>query len=364
MRLLELLRETAATAWAARVASTLVCAVVAGMCFVSVATVGRSASAAADVAARLEQAGARTLRVVDPSSLGIINNSTVKAIEELETVDSVHALAVPFDTVNGAIGAGGARVPTWAVLGDLGSGATLVQGRSPEPGEALISMETLRQLRLEHPVGYLTSVDGIEQFPIVGTFEAGTSLAMLDRGAVVNRPASGAAQELVVVIDDTAAADATVQAVLAILSPPPSADIRVQSPTSLARTARSLEADLAQQGRSLLLLILGIGGVLVAAVVLGQVMIRRRDLGRRRTLGASRIDLLALVVGHCVIVAALGAAAGTSAAWWLNRLLGHPTPALFGVGVAVLGLIAASVAALPPAVVASRLDPVTVMRVP
>jgi len=360
----ELLRESLATAMASRVTSILMSLVVAGMCFASIATVGRTASAAADVAGRLEEAGARTLRVVDTASVGIINPASVGLIENISEVTSAHALSVPFDTVNGAIGAGGERVPTWAVTGDLESSATLAQGRLPQPGEALLSVETLRRLRLEHPIGFLTTTDGTEQFPVVGAYRARGGLSGLNAGAVVNEPQPAAGNELVVIINDTSAVAATVQAVLSILAPPPSADLRVESPTSLARTARQLEHDLAKQGRSLLLLILGIGGTLIAVVVLGQVMIRRRDLGRRRTLGASRGNLMILVAGHCALASVLGAITGTTAALLFNTAAGQQTPLQFGIGIATLGVLTATLAALPPAAFASRMDPVTVMRVP
>ncbi len=363
MRFTSLLREALATTWAAKVASALVVAVVAGMCFAAVATVGRSASAVSDVAERLERAGARRLTVIDTKGQGFINESTLGVLNSVSTVESAHALGTPFDTVNGAIGAGGLKLPVWSLLGDTSTAVEMVRGRAPAEGEAIISVKTQRRLLLTEPLGYLTTLDGARQFPIVGAYEAGPALNKLDAGALVNVPDSEASRELVVTIVDTAAATATVQAVLSVLAPPAQDDVAIESPTGLAATARQLEADLASQGRSLLLLILGVGGLFVAAVVLADVLVRRRDLGRRRTLGVTRTDLVAMVTVRCLITGALGACVGTFAAVVTNRMIGFDTPPQFALGVAVLGLLVAAVAAVAPALYASRLDPVDVMRV-
>lgn len=61
----------------------------------------------------------------------------------------------------------------------------------------------------------------------------------------------------------------------------------VESPTGLAELTQAVGGQLAGYGRSLLLLILGVGAFFVGTVVLSDILIRRRDLGRRRTLGAT-----------------------------------------------------------------------------
>lgn len=278
MRLASLLREAIATTWAAKVASTLVVAVVAGMCFAAVATVGRSASSVDEVTSRLDEAGARRLTVIDVKGLGFINPSTVRQLASIDTVQSVHALGTPFDTVNGSTGAGGTKIPTWQLTGDTATAVHIVRGRAPADGEAVVSVTTQLKLLLDEPLGFLTSLDGSAQYPIVGAYEATTALDDLDSGAIVNLSTNASARELVVTIDSVDSATPTVQAVLAVLAPPAQDDVSVESPTGLAETARQLEADLSRQGRSLLALILAIGGLFVAAVVLADVLVRQRDL--------------------------------------------------------------------------------------
>jgi len=118
-------------------------------------------------------------------------------------------------------------------------------------------------------------------------------------------------------------------------------------------------------GRSLLLLILGVGGFFVAAVTLADVLIRRRDLGRRRTLGITRTDLTALVSGRALVTALIGAVVGCTAAVVTNLVaVGIATPAGFAVAVGVLATLTAGLSSLLPAFYATRLDPVNVMRTP
>ncbi len=104
-----MLRETLATTWAAKVSSLLIAVVVAATCLASLMTVGRSAAAAAEVASRMEQAGARKLSVIDTRESGFVNERTVRVIAGLSFVETAVALGTPFDAVNGQMGAGASR---------------------------------------------------------------------------------------------------------------------------------------------------------------------------------------------------------------------------------------------------------------
>lgn len=364
MRLGSLLREAWATTWASKVSSLLILVVVAAMCLASIVTVGRSAAAAAEVAARMEKAGARRLSVIDTRDGGFVNARTLDVVAGLNTVESANALGLPFDAVNGVIGQGGVKVPVWPVLGDVAQVGDLVRGRTPQPGEAWVSVSVLRSLGLAEPVGYLTSSDGLRQYPIVGSFTARSPFEDTAAGAIVSAPSGTPGRELRVVISDVTFARASVSSILSILAPPDPQGVQIESPTAIAQTAQDLNAQMSGFGRTLLLLILGAGGFFVAAVVLADVLIRRRDLGRRRTLGITRTDLIGLVAARALLAAVLGALLGCVAGALVNQFTGSPTPVDFVTGVGILACLAAGFATLPPAVYAARLDPVRVMRTP
>lgn len=312
----------------------------------------------------MEQAGARRLSVIDLKHGGFVNDRTLGVVRGLSTVESASAVGVPFDGVNGVVGAGGVKVPVWPVLGDVAQVSTVVRGRVPQSGEALVSTGVLRSLNLTDPVGYLTSTDGLRQYPIVGSFTPLPPFEEFAAGAIVAAPDGSLGRELRVVIDDIAATRATVSTIMGVLAPADPEGVRIESPTGTARTAQDVNAKLAGFGRTLLLLILGAGGLFVAAVVLSDVLIRRRDLGRRRTLGITRADLVALAVTRTLFATAIGSIVGCSTGWAINWFTGSPTPVDFVVAVGVLGSGVAALAALVPAVHAARLDPVRVMHTP
>ncbi len=72
-------------------------------------------------------------------------------------------------------------IPVWPVLGDPSDVGDLVRGRWPQVGEALVSSSKLRSLGLAEPVGYLASIDGLTQYPIVGAFESKSPLEDLEQ---------------------------------------------------------------------------------------------------------------------------------------------------------------------------------------
>jgi ABC-type antimicrobial peptide transport system permease subunit len=95
---------------------------------------------------------------------------------------------------------------------------------------------------------------------------------------------------------------------------------------------------------------------------------RRREIGIRMALGASRTNVLVLVVRRGVAYAAAGIAAGVAAAFFLTRLM---EGLLFGVaprdpltfaGVSALLLAIAAMASLVPALRAAGVDPLEALR--
>ncbi len=116
-------------------------------------------------------------------------------------------------------------------------------------------------------------------------------------------------------------------------------------------------------GVALLLAAIGIYGVIAFSV--GQ---RTREFGIRMSLGARRMDVMNLVVGKGLLLAAAGIGVGLAGAFALTRLL---SSLLFGVnatdpvtfaGVTALLALVAVAASFMPAWRATRVDPVIALR--
>ena len=116
-------------------------------------------------------------------------------------------------------------------------------------------------------------------------------------------------------------------------------------------------------GLALVLAGLGIYGVL--SYLVGR---RTQEIGIRLALGATRADVLRLVVGHGMALASAGIAIGLAAAWALTRSLGtllygvSPHDSATFAAIAALLAVVAFVASYVPARRATRVDPMRALR--
>lgn len=359
MKLRDLLREALAAARCSPVPSALVAVVVAATACVALITVGRQAALEADLARELAGPSARTVTVTDVNGSRSLGPAAVDVLRELSSVEAVVGSTTPVDVVNGAVGE--PKVALVALVGDIERAITVTRGRLPRsPGEAVVSVETQRRLGLSHPVGHLDGTDG-RQWAVVGSFEPREPFTDLATMAVTRFDGDEPLRQIRTISISIDTASATQNAALSIVSAGAN-KLSVDSPLAAAAAGKLVERQVTGFGRSLLLLILGAGGFFVAVVVLADVLIRRRDLGRRRTLGITRGDLINLVALRTAIPAGLGAGAGMALGLGLGALWGHAPGLDFAAGVAVLACMTALLASIPPAVLAANRDPVAVMR--
>jgi putative ABC transport system permease protein len=95
---------------------------------------------------------------------------------------------------------------------------------------------------------------------------------------------------------------------------------------------------------------------------------RIREIGLRRALGAEPRDILRLILGHGVALAATGAVIGVCGAFWLTRVMqsllfsvSTTDPRTF-VAVPTLLVLVALVACYIPARRATKIDPMVALR--
>lgn len=355
-------REALASVRSQRVPSVMIALLAAVMCLTTILTVGRSVSAEQQVAARLDSAGSRVLVVRDARNAGVIQAAAVPVVSHLSTVERAVGLTVPVDVTNGVVGEGGFKVAAWQVIGELPGVVDLTAGRWPRAGEALVSDTGRLRLGLADGIGWVAA--GTDQFPVVGTYRARAPFEDLAAGVVVAAAPGTPPASLHVIARRADEARASETLVLRVLAPPSQDAVTIESPVGLAEIQRQVGDDVGSFSRSLLFGVLGAGALLIGIVVLADVLIRRKDLGRRRALGATRSLIVALVVLRTLAPALLGALLGAIAGQWLTTTW-HVQPTLaFAAATAVLATLTAAVSAVLPAAFAAQRDPVAVLRTP
>jgi putative ABC transport system permease protein len=111
-----------------------------------------------------------------------------------------------------------------------------------------------------------------------------------------------------------------------------------------------------------------VGGIVIMNIMLMSVTERTREIGIRKSLGATRRDIRRQFFVEAVALSALGGLLGVAAGWALAAMVSSvsPLPArvtLWSVGVALaLGAGTGIVFGVYPATRAARLDPITALR--
>ena len=96
---------------------------------------------------------------------------------------------------------------------------------------------------------------------------------------------------------------------------------------------------------------------------------RTHEIGVRMALGAQASNLLGMVIGRAILLAVVGLGLGLSGAWWLTRMISsllygvRPSDPLTLGAVSVLIIAVAALASLIPAWRATKMDPLSALRV-
>jgi putative ABC transport system permease protein len=111
-----------------------------------------------------------------------------------------------------------------------------------------------------------------------------------------------------------------------------------------------------------------VGGIVIMNIMLMSVTERTREIGIRKSLGATRRDILRQFLAESVTLSIVGGLLGLAAGGALAGLVGAFTPlparvTLWSVGVALgLGLSVGVLFGVYPATRAARLDPIVALR--
>ncbi|MFK4481333.1 FtsX-like permease family protein [Curtobacterium sp. AB7] len=325
----------------------------------------QSSSLATSVLAELASVEARTI-TVQGALEDQLPSSTLAVLDGVDGVESAVASGPATDVTNRAI-PGGAAVPSrriwtcnWSQLG------------LPEPprGDADASAFASKDAVALLGIGSLpaTVVNGSGSTnTVVGHLDPSRAAASGLTGLVVPTPDSrpGNVTRIVVVARSAEHVASLARVMRAALPSDPSPTVRIRTSDTVAQLSSFIGIQLDSFSRSLILSAIVGSGMLVAIVQAGLVLLQRKDFGRRRALGASRLMIIALIAGHTLAASATGAALGGIMTIIGLRFseLSVPPGELALAFAAILVTVTVGLA-LIPAAVASNLDPASEMRSP
>lgn len=375
-RFTDLAREIWASAIAQRTQSLLTLLVAAAMTLTVMLTVGSTVGARQQIVASIDDAGTRTIVVRAQESSGL----STRVLDRLETIDGIEwsgGLGRVEDVYPAGL-PGSTPVPHRVLYAEDWTSFSIGPHDAVGPDEAWATPRTLDQLGFPDGVGAVESLRGTA-LTVRGPAEVPENMAFLDPIVLSSpddeqrpRDAADSASDdaeplsiLVVVASTPADVGPLVDLLPGLMALDDPSQAEMSTSEAFADLRNSIDAQLSSFSRSLLLLTFGSGALLVGITQAASVMLRRKDYGRRRALGATQGLIVVLMMGQTLLVTAVGALLGLGASFLVLLRMDSPWPGFaFSTALAVLIVASAVIAAVIPAVIAARRDPLTELRVP
>lgn len=362
---LAVLPEATASSRAQPVTSAVTVLMVIGMIIAVMLTTGRTVGAEQQVLASIDSAGTRAIMIRAEADAGL-SSDVLDRIAGIDGIEWAGGFSNAIDATNSLI-TDGKRTPIRFVYGEhlerLGLPDT-----SPIPGGLAWASETaLQQLGMPDASGGVTLTTGAS-YGVAGTLDVPDFLRSLEPLMLVPQPETTGTEPIGILLVIAATPElvptisATVMSVIAVEDP---TKVTVQTSEALATLRSLVEGQLGSFSRGLVLALLTVTGGLLAILLFSLVMMRRKDFGRRRALGATRGLIIGLILTQTALLAGTGILAGMAISFGLLLASGDPLPGTsFGIALSTLTLATALIAATVPAIVASRREPIRELRVP
>lgn len=357
-----LLREAVASARSSVVVSVLTVLMVASMILVVMLTTGRTVGAEENVLGSIDEAGTRSIMIRAEQGSGV-DTEVMDRIGAIDGIEWAGAFSAAEDVTNANV-PGGVRVPMRYVYTDQADALGFARTRA-EPA-AYGSDVALEELGMPDSVGAIVRDSG-ETATVAGRIHTPDFLATFEPLLLMPGHMDGRApvSAIVVVAERPELVVPVSDAVLSVLGADDPTKVAVSTSEQLAQLRATIEGQLGSFSRSLVLGLLAVTGALLAVILFGLVILRRKDFGRRRALGATRGFIIGLLLAQTGILAAIGIVIGGAAAAAVLVITEDPFPGIeFIGGLTVLTFLTALIAAAIPATVASRREPIRELRVP
>ncbi|MEO6628891.1 MAG: FtsX-like permease family protein [Aquihabitans sp.] len=346
------------------VSSRIQSALVAVMCMIVpllvIGVAGLGVDAQEALLGRLDSVGARVIVVTSAGGQSTIPLEAIGRLEALSHVAWVAGLG-PVTDVHLAGHGPGPSAPSRLFVG----GRAPVSFGGNTPG-AYVSRDSAARLGVTGVYGSLRP----GELPIVGWFSAESPLQEL-RAFVLLRPTVDPSDSMVlldrvfVATEDAAYVSAVRTAIPGVIGTSAAANAQIEENGALQAARAAVLDEIVHQSRVFVMAALAALVILSGSVVFMGTLVARKDFGRRRALGASRLQLTILVIFTTAWASLLGAVVGAVAGWaYLATQLGHLPDPRFAIAIAWLTAVITIGAAALPALIAASRDPLRVLRVP
>ncbi|MBF4562621.1 lipoprotein ABC transporter permease [Microbacterium sp. VKM Ac-2870] len=358
------MREAAAAARSQPVASALTVLVVAAMLVTVMLTTGKTVAAEQKVLASIDDVGTRAIQILSDDAAGV----TSDVLDRMENIDGIEwagAFSSAIDATNLAT-PDGTRVPVRYVFTHDLARLGIANPPTLEEPTGYATSEALTQFGLVDGSGAIRLTSGVTA-TVSGRISAPAFLAGFEPLTLIPAPLTSphVVNAIVVIAKEPQLVAPLSSAVMSVLAADDPSKVTVQTSATLAQLRSLIQAQLASSSRVLVLAVLAVATVLIGVILYGLVMMRRKDFGRRRALGATRSFIVALLMGQTALLSAIGVALGLGISTLIAIISGDPLPGIeFTLATSVLALAAAVAAAIFPAAVASTREPIRELRVP
>ena len=361
--------EAVACARTQRLTSLLLALIAGGATLFVLLTAGRAASIQNELLSRLDQMGTRSITVFIGEGDLYVEASIVDLVASYDHVEAAIGFGKVRD-VRASLIERGPVVSAREVYGEPAKEwASAIDSAARFSGASDIAVWTgdaLPIVGIHQGKGSLTDDKGDEIWA-EKRVDLPPQLAYLGDAVLIPIADSGDQnlRSLVVTVDEPQNVEGIEASLRALLSELPAEQVTVSTAQELLEARNVIDGGLGAANRNLVLGAFVASFVASGIIVWTLVLLRRRDFGRRRALGASRTMVVAIVeiqVGCVVFLGAIcGAFAGVASAYATDM----PIPP-FDFCIAVpLGLwLGSLIVCTFPALWASRRDPLGELRVP
>lgn len=348
--------------WSSPVTAAVTILAVAAMCLAVLLTQGRAVGTRDAVVSTLDDAGSRTITVRAESGADL----TTGVLDRLDVLEGVSWYGAFGNATDVVAQNGGTKVPLRPWYGGSRRSLDLPTRSDPLDQGVYATTTALDELGLVDGYGPVYSDDGAGR-AVVGTIRLPVHLRPFEPLLLdpIDPDGTDHVSLLIIVARTAGQVPPVAAAVTSILGADLPQGVTVTTSDELAGLQTEVNAQLSGFTTILVGGILTLTATLVAALQLGMVLLRRKDFGRRRALGASQSLVVGLLVVQTGLLAVVGSAVGTLVAVTILAVARDPLAGVeYIIGVAVLAVFMAIIGSLVPAIVAARRDPLHELRVP